>query len=83
MKWILRVALGIVAAMPAQAAVSTMHHAKRHHAHGAAVTYPDSVMLEGKEYKVCKRGMQDDYVEPRQAGLGFGTGPTDTYHRHP
>ena len=68
--------LAVAAANPAQA-----HHGKRHHRH-VARSYPDSVTLDGKEYKVCKAGMQDDCVEPRQAGLGYGNRPTDTYRPH-
>jgi hypothetical protein len=37
-------------------------------------------MVDGKEYKVCHGAIQDDCVQPREAGLGFGNRPTDTYH---
>jgi hypothetical protein len=44
------------------------------------MAHPDSVTVDGKEYKVCTAVIQDDCVQPRQAGLGFGNRPTDTYH---
>jgi hypothetical protein len=78
-KWILAAALMTVTAVPAQAQAN---HGKHHHHHAAAASYPDSVTLDGKDYKVCKGGMQDDCIEPRQAGLGFGNRPTNTYHPH-
>ncbi len=73
----------LVAALLAVAAsnAAQAHHGKRHH-HHVAPSYPDSVMLDGKVYKVCKPGMQDDCVEPRQAGLGHGIMPTLTDHPH-
>jgi hypothetical protein len=77
-KLILVAALVTVAAVPAQAS----HGKRHHHHHRAAVAYPDTVTLDGKEYKVCKQDMQDDCVQPRQAGLGFGNQPTDTYRPH-
>lgn len=76
--------LVVAAAAPAQA-----HHPKRHHHHAAvaaAASYPDSVTLEGKEYKVCKPGMQDDCVQAQQAGLGHIPGHAVHSHhpkRHP
>ncbi len=76
--WILAAAVVAVAATSAQAAPAKSHHRKHHHA--PAVAYPDSVTLDGKEYKVCHGAIQDDCVQPRQAGLGFGNRPTDTYH---
>ncbi len=81
MKRILSCALAGIAVIPAQA-----HAVKRHHAH--AVARPDSVTLDGKAYNVCKPGMQDDCIQPREAGLGYGNRPSDTYHpgktdRHP
>lgn len=79
--------LTIAAVAPAQAHRATRQHAKPHHAmplhHRAAVAYPDSVMLEGKEYKVCKPGMQDDCVQPAQAGLGHGNNPANARPHHP
>jgi hypothetical protein len=73
-KWIWVAAPLVLATAPAQAAHGKSHHHKRHHAHAAAMNYPDSVMLEGKEYKVCKPGMQDDCAQPSQAGLGHIAG---------
>jgi len=85
-KWILFAALsGLAAAVPAQAhhARHYHHHHARHYHHAyyqhAAMSYPDTVMLDGKEYKVCKGAMMDDCVNPRQAGLSFGNVPLDTY----
>ncbi len=80
-KLILIAALVVAGAAPAQA-----HPVKRHHhypADTAAASYPDSVTLEGKEYKVCKPGMEDDCVQAHQAGLGVGKGPAHIHHRHP
>ena len=73
--------LAIAAAVPAQAhhARHHHHHAYQHAAHSAAMSYPDTVTLDGKEYKVCKAGMMDDCVNPRQAGLPFGNVPLDQY----
>ena len=75
----------LVVAAPA---LAQGHHRKPHHHHVAAAPLPDSVMLGGKEYKVCKAGMLDDCVQPHQAGLGSGNKPTMTYmprnpDRHP
>jgi hypothetical protein len=81
-KLILVAALVTLAAAPAQADHGRSHHGKWHHHHATAMSYPDTVTLEGKEYKVCKAGMMDDCVNPRQAGLGFGNRPTDDYHPH-
>lgn len=77
--WILVAAPMLVVALPAQAHQAKAHHGKHHHAAKSAMPYPDSVTLDGKEYKVCKAGIQDDCVQPREAGLGFGNRPTDVY----
>ncbi|MDP9057661.1 MAG: hypothetical protein M3N34_10140 [Pseudomonadota bacterium] len=67
-------AAAAISAAPAQA-----HHARHHGYHHAAMSYPDTVTLDGKDYKVCKEGMMDDCVNPRQAGLNFGHVPLDHY----
>lgn len=74
--WILIAALAIIATSPAQA-----HSAQRHHRHVAAKPLPDSVILGGKAYKVCKPGMEDDCVQSSQAGLGRGRQATPSHHR--
>jgi hypothetical protein len=81
-KWILLAAPLVLVTATAHADHGKGHHTKRHHSQAVAAALPDSVMLEGKEYKVCKPGMQDDCVQARQAGLGFGNRPTNTYHAH-
>ncbi len=69
----------LVAVAPAQA--TTHRHGKMHH-HGAAAR-PDHITVDGKDYKVCTGTIQDDCVNPRQAGLGFGNEPINSYHPHP
>jgi len=68
--------LAIGAAAPAQA-----HHRNGHRHHPIAAPLPDSVILQGKSYKVCKPGMEDDCVEPRDARLGHGHKPGSRDHR--
>ena len=72
----------LVAAVPAQA--STHRHGKVHHHAGASAgaPHPDHVTIDGKDYKVCTGAIADDCVNPRQAGLGFGNQPIDTYRPH-
>jgi Flp pilus assembly protein TadD len=71
-------AIAVVAtgtATPGAAKPRMMHHA--HHA--ARMSHPESVSIDGKDYKVCSAAVQDDCINPRQAKLGFGNMPTDTY----
>lgn len=41
------------------------------------------VSVEGKTYKVCRKGMQDDCINPRAAGLKWGNRPLDYWPGKP
>ena len=69
---------GLAAASPA-AAHHPMHHPMHHHGNAG---HPANVTIDGKDYKVCAGAVQDDCINPRQAGLNYGDVPTHTYHRH-
>ncbi len=41
------------------------------------------IRVEGREYDVCGEGQQDGCINPREAGLGFGTVPIDQWPGQP
>lgn len=41
------------------------------------------VAVDGTEYAVCRGEMQDDCINPRQAGLHFGNEPLDHWPGRP
>ncbi|MDE2301357.1 MAG: hypothetical protein KGK11_02240 [Sphingomonadales bacterium] len=69
--------------MTVLAGLATASPAAAHHPmHHSMASHPASVTIDGKDYKVCGGAVQDDCVNPRQAGLHYGDVPTHTYHRH-
>jgi len=80
-------ALGFLAASPALAD----HHqeSEEEEAPLAEVIERDEegratrIRVEGYEYDVCSEGQQDNCINPREAGLDFGTVPIDHWPGQP
>ncbi len=41
------------------------------------------VSVEGRTYEVCRQGMTDGCINPREAGLNFGNVPLDRWPGRP
>lgn len=48
-----------------------------------AAGHATRVAVDGTEYAVCRGEMQDDCINPRQAGLHFGNEPLDHWPGRP
>lgn len=64
-------ALALPIAGTAFAAVPASTQILARNAHGRVT----EVRVDGKDYKVCSGAVQDECINPRQAGLHFGDAP--------
>lgn len=71
------IAIPVVAQAPAgTAAIATV---VERDARGRAT----KVAVDGRTYEVCRQGMSDGCINPREAGLNFGNVPLDRWPGRP
>ena len=79
MKGAVFIALLANAAAPAQDAPKPKAEVVERNAKGEATR----IRVEGRVYEVCREGKTDGCINPRDAGLDFGTVPLDHWPGRP